>query len=69
MSPEQQADGENFRKKQTETRKELKTVRKQLRQDIDSLETRLKWANIGGMPALVILAGITAALWRNKRRK
>ena len=69
LSPEQQAEVESFRKKQTETRKELKVVRKQLRQDIDSLETRLKWANIGGMPLLVILAGMAAALWKNNRRK
>ena len=69
LSPEQQAEVEKFRKNQAETRKELKVVRKQLRQDIDSLETRLKWANIGGMPVLVVLAGIAAALWRNKLRK
>jgi hypothetical protein len=34
-------------------KKELKQERKKLRTDIDSLENRIKWMNIAGMPALV----------------
>ena len=35
----------------------------------DSLETRLKWVNIAGMPFLVVLAGLSAALFKRQRSK
>src|SRR5438045_2086135 len=38
LSPEQQKEIENFRKKETDVKKELKQERKNLRTDIDSLE-------------------------------
>ena len=67
LSPEQQAEIANFRKKETEVKQQLKTERKKLRADIDSLETRIKWANIAGMPVLVAAGGILLALSRRKR--
>lgn len=66
LSPEQQKELESFRKKEVEVRKELKHVRRNLRTEIDALETRLKWINIAAMPVLVALAGIGLALWRRK---
>ena len=48
---------------------ELKTVRKNLRKDIDSLENTLKWANIAGMPILVAAFGIVLAVVKNKRAR
>lgn len=66
LSPEQQKELENFRKKEVEVRKELKHVRRTLRSEIDALETRLKWINIAAMPVLVALAGLGLALWRRK---
>ncbi len=67
LSPEQQAEVENFKKKEAQIKKELKEVRKNLRQDIDALENRLKWANIAGMPLLVTISGITLAVFKRKR--
>ena len=48
-------------------KRELKEVRKNLRQDIDALENRLKWVNIAGMPLLVTLTGISLAIMKRKR--
>ena len=67
LSPEQQKELENFRKKEAEARKELKLVRRNLRTEIDSLETRLKWLNIAAVPLLVGLFGIGLAIHRKKR--
>jgi ABC-type uncharacterized transport system involved in gliding motility auxiliary subunit len=67
LSPEQQKELENFRKKEAEARKELKLVRRNLRTEIDALETRLKWFNIAAVPAIVALFGIGLALHRKKR--
>jgi ABC-type uncharacterized transport system involved in gliding motility auxiliary subunit len=67
LSPEQQAELENFRKKEAEVKRELKELRKNLRRDIDALENRLKWVNIAGMPILVTLSGIGLAMIKRKR--
>jgi ABC-type uncharacterized transport system involved in gliding motility auxiliary subunit len=67
LSPEQQAELENFRKKAAETRRELKEVRKDLRADSEALETWTKVFNIAAMPLLIALAGILLALWRKRR--
>ncbi len=68
LSPEQQKEIENFRKKETEAKKELKVERKKLRAGIDSLENRVKWLNIAAMPLLVTVAGIGLAMVRRSRR-
>jgi ABC-type uncharacterized transport system involved in gliding motility auxiliary subunit len=67
LSPEQQAELTKFKQKQAEVNKELKQVRKDLRREIDSLENRLKWMNIAGMPLVVTAAGISLALVKRKR--
>jgi len=41
-------------------------MRRKLRAEIDSLENRIKWINIAGMPALVILAGFALALMKRQ---
>ena len=53
LSAEQQQELANFQKKEAEVKSQLKTVRKQVRAEIDSLETRVKWLNIAAMPAIV----------------
>jgi ABC-type uncharacterized transport system involved in gliding motility auxiliary subunit len=68
LSPEQQTEIANFRKKEGEVKQQLKVERKKLRVDIDSLENRIKWLNIAGMPALVALAGVGLAVVARKRR-
>lgn len=67
LSPEQQQALKNFTSQQAETRKELRTTRRNLRQDVDSLENRLKWVNIAAMPILVSLVGIALAVVRRRR--
>ncbi len=67
LSPEQQAEITNFRKKETDVKQQLKTERKKLRGDIDSLENKIKWANIAGMPVIVALGGVLLAMSRRKR--
>ncbi|MDA1118359.1 MAG: GldG family protein [Proteobacteria bacterium] len=68
LSPEQQAELENFRRKVADTRKSLKDLRKNLRQDSERLVFLTKVANIALMPLLVALAGLLIALLRRRRQ-
>ena len=68
LSKEQQEEITKLRTEQAKAGKRLKEVRKELRQDIDSLETRLKWLNIISIPVAVAIVGIVFAVIRNKRR-
>jgi len=67
MTPEQQAEIEKFRGRVTETRKELKELRKNLRQDAEALVFWTKLLNIALMPLLVVLSGL--AVFFIARRK
>jgi ABC-type uncharacterized transport system involved in gliding motility auxiliary subunit len=67
LSPEQQAELERFRKTVAERRLALKEVRKNLRQDAESLVFFTKVANIALMPLLVALVGLIVALVRRRR--
>ncbi len=67
LTPEQQAELERFRKTVAESRLELKEVRKNLRQDAESLVFWTKVVNIALMPLLVALAGLLVALLRRRR--
>ncbi len=67
LSPEQKEEIKNYKQKEAKTKQELKVLRKELRQDIDSLENKLKWFNIALMPIVVILFGIGLAIYRNRR--
>jgi ABC-type uncharacterized transport system involved in gliding motility auxiliary subunit len=69
LSPEQQAEIAKFRQKEADAKRQLRQVRKDLKKDIDSLENRLKWANIAGMPLLVTALGIALAVVRKQRTK
>jgi len=69
LSPEQQQEVERFKKKEAESKKELKEVRRNLRQDIDALENRVKWLNIAGMPMVVTLFGVGRAFLKGQRAK
>jgi ABC-type uncharacterized transport system involved in gliding motility auxiliary subunit len=68
LSPEQQAELERFRKEMVDTRKELRAVQANMRKDIEALGTKLKWANIGLVPAAVTLAAISMGVYRAGRR-
>lgn len=67
LSPEQQAELDKFRKKEAEAKIQLKDERKQLRSEIDSLETRVKWLNIAAMPLVVSVSGVALAVLKRKR--
>jgi hypothetical protein len=67
MSPEQQAELEKLKKHFAETKKKEKQLRKELRQEIDSLENRVKWRNILGMPILTAAFGLGLGIFKSKR--
>jgi ABC-type uncharacterized transport system involved in gliding motility auxiliary subunit len=64
---EQQAEVDNFRKKEAQVSLELRQARKDLRKEVVSLETRVEWLNILAMPLAVTLAGIMIAVVKRKK--
>ena len=69
LTPEQQVEIEAFRKKSAETRKELKELRKNLRQDAEALVFTTKLINIALMPVLVIIAGLLVFFLRRRKQR
>ena len=69
LSPEQQQELVRFRQEKVGIRKDLRDVRRNLRRDIDNLDTRLKFINIALVPILIGIGGLAAGLWRVHRRK
>ncbi len=67
LSPEQEAELESFREKQIQTKRALRDLRYELRKDIDSLGTWLKFVNVWLVP-LLILVGAGVA-WFARSRK
>ena len=67
LTAEQQAEMENFRKKSVEVRRELKEVRKNLREDTDALQLWTKVINIALVPLLVMALGITLAVIKRRQ--
>lgn len=66
LSKEQQDEIAQFRKTQSDTRRKLKNVRKELTGDIDRLGVTLKTVNIGLVPLLVIVLGIIHGVKRRR---
>jgi len=58
-----------FRQERVRIGKELREVRRQLRADIETLESWLKFANIGLVPILIGLTGLAAGLLQLRRRR
>jgi ABC-type uncharacterized transport system involved in gliding motility auxiliary subunit len=67
LSPEQQQELADYQKAVADVNKDLKSTRKKLRQDTDSLELWTKVINIGAVPVLVALTGIVLAVVKRKR--
>lgn len=67
LSEEQKQEILKFQRRKVDVNKELKELRKNLRREVDSLETTTKWSNILGMPLAVSLAGIVIAVMKSKR--
>lgn len=68
LSAEQKRAIAQFRDEEMKIKNELKTVRKNLRSDIESLGMWVKVSNIALMPLFVALAGISYGLCRRKQR-
>jgi ABC-type uncharacterized transport system involved in gliding motility auxiliary subunit len=67
LSPEQRTELEKLRKEEVETRKHLKQVQKDLRKEVVSLQTRLKWINILAVPLAVTATGIVIAIVNRRK--
>ena len=67
LSPDQQKAIAKYKQTEAESRRQLKQVRKQFRQEIDALETRVKWANIALVPVIVGLFGLVVAIIKKRR--
>src|SRR5688572_13364860 len=69
LTPEQQAEVENFKKRTIETRRDLKELRKNLRVESETLQFLTKLINIGLVPLLVVIVGIAVAAARRRKVK
>lgn len=69
FSPAQEAELARFQQEQLRIRRALREVRRELDASIERLGARLKLINIVAVPALVALAALGAAAWRQRRRR
>jgi ABC-type uncharacterized transport system involved in gliding motility auxiliary subunit len=69
LSPEQQQELVRFRQEKVAIRKDLRDVRRNLRRDIDRLDTRLKFVNIALIPILIGIGGLIVGMWQLHRRR
>ncbi len=69
LNAEQQQEIEKFRLEKIRIRKELRSVRHQLHRNIESLDSRMKFLNIGLMPLLIGTGGVFIGLQRMRRRR
>ncbi|MGH8491448.1 MAG: GldG family protein, partial [Gammaproteobacteria bacterium] len=67
LSPEQKQAIEAFRGEQIATRKELRAVQHDLRKNIERLGDQLRFINIGLVPILIGLFGISLGIVRARR--
>jgi ABC-type uncharacterized transport system involved in gliding motility auxiliary subunit len=64
LSPEQMAERERLFEKQKAAQKSLRNSEKELRRDIQRMQAKYIWLNIGLMPCLVMFSGLGLALIR-----
>jgi ABC-type uncharacterized transport system involved in gliding motility auxiliary subunit len=67
LSPEQSAELVKLRTEEANAGKKLKQVQKDLRKEVVSLETKLKWLNILAVPLAVAISGIAIAAVKRKK--
>lgn len=67
LSPAQLAEIQQFRLEEARTKRELREVRKVLRQDIETLGNVLLLFNLLAVPLLVVMVGFTVILRRSRR--
>jgi len=69
LTDKERKAAENFRAEMLKTRRELRSVKLALRQDIDRLDGWLKFANIALVPLAIGFGGLGWSLWRGRERK
>jgi ABC-type uncharacterized transport system involved in gliding motility auxiliary subunit len=69
LSAEQQEEIKKFREKEARAKIDLREVKKRLKRETESLETRIKLYNIAGVPFLVAAFGIGLAVYQGQRAK
>ncbi|MFH1968682.1 MAG: Gldg family protein [Verrucomicrobiota bacterium] len=69
LSAEQEQEIAKFKQEQIKTQRELKQVRKNLREGIEELGVKVKAINILAMPMLVCLAGLAFGWYRRQQTK
>jgi ABC-type uncharacterized transport system involved in gliding motility auxiliary subunit len=69
LTAEQQTEILTIRSQALQTRKQLRDVQHNLNREIDGLETRLKFANVGLMPLVVAMVAALLALFGVRRRR
>lgn len=67
LSPDQKKEIERFRKDQTAYQRQLRDIRKNLREGIETLGVWVKLLTIVVMPCIVILAGVLLHLYRRAK--
>lgn len=67
LSPEAKAEYDNLVKKQADANRQLRKVRKDLRQEVEALEFNTKLLNIAGMALVVTGVGIALAVVRMRK--
>jgi ABC-type uncharacterized transport system involved in gliding motility auxiliary subunit len=67
LSPEQRVELEKLRKEEGDTSKRLRQVKKDLKKEVVSLQTRLKWINILAVPLAVTATGILIAIVNRRK--
>jgi len=66
LNPEQEAEIKRFQEEKRKINKELKSVRRNLKSDIESLGNTIKLINIFLMPLLIMIAGVVFAIRRRQ---
>jgi ABC-type uncharacterized transport system involved in gliding motility auxiliary subunit len=66
VTPEQKKEIAQFREQASETRRQLKTVRKNLRQEMEQLGLWIKTLNLATLPGAVVLFGLVHGLRRRQ---
>jgi ABC-type uncharacterized transport system involved in gliding motility auxiliary subunit len=67
LTKEQSAAIAKYRNDEIETSKHLKQVKKDFRQEVVSLQTRVKWINILAVPLAVAASGVVLAVVKRKK--
>jgi gliding motility-associatede transport system auxiliary component len=68
LAPNQRAELDSFRKEMLTVRRELRDVQHALRTDLDRLDDWLKFLNIAAIPLLLVVGVMVVSVYRRRRR-